>query len=279
MAIKTSVRTVYGALVQNALRWNTKLRILPNSTLNQKFVVAADALPYDTDKVTSQYFVLGINGVEYIPFQDMYKSQWRNYRPTQAALFKHIPLVMRRMTEPLSPTERNNLRLRVIEVHNGVSYECWYARLTGHDETPADAEKRTVINNVITPDNWSPALSDLNPTPESLDPNAPVENGRSYIAVSKKVKIILTPADIQELINSATIKFGDPNLADISELAICSGVDRRIPGDFNGTQQNYIESIYTQINDFMRVRFSAPDSLGGKELDLDIGTSEPMFID
>lgn len=279
MSVKTSVRTVYGSLVMNALRWNTKLRILPNSTLNQKFKVQADALPYDTEKVTTQYFVLGVNGLEYVPFQDMYMREWRYYSPTQAALYRHIPLVMRRLTEPLSIEERKDLRLRTIESHNGVDYECWYARLTGHNDTPAEVEKRTEINGVISPDAWSPSLNDLNPNPQQLPPDSPVENGRTYQAVTKKFQIHLSPGDIQELLNSAQIKFGDANLANITELGICSGVDRRVPGDFNGIQQNYVEAIYTQINDFMRVDFSAADSLAGKDLELDAGTSEPNFIE
>ena len=279
ISVKTSVRTIYGSLVQNALRWNTKLRILPNSTLNQKFNIQSDALPYDTEKVTTNYFVLGVNGLEYVPFQGMYKREWRYYSPFQAALYRHIPLVMRRVTEPLSPQERINLRLRSVENYNGVDYECWRARVTGHNDLPAEVEKRTEINGVITPDNWSPPLEALNPNPQLLPPDTPVVNGRTYMAVTKKFQIVLSPSDIQELLNAAQSRFGDPHLATSTALGSWSGGARRGSGEFNGTQQNSTESIYTQSNDFLRVDFSASDSLGGKTLDLDAGTAEPNFIE
>ena len=278
MTTKTSVRTIYGALVQSALRWNDPLKILPNSTLNQKFDVLPDSLPYDGEKVYTKYLAIGLKGITIELNQGLYKVNFRNYLPSNASLFKHCPFIMRRLTEDLTPSERARYRMRKIEEFNGVSYACYYLRVIDNDGVAADAEKRQTINGLVTPDSWEPTLNDLNPNPDVIDPNQQVANGDEYLAASKKIKIVFTPDDIQELIAAVTIIYGDPGFAELSEFGLVSGVDRQTTGDFGGVSQAYTEAVYAQVNDFLRARVSAPDNLGGKILNLDAGSVEPLLL-
>lgn len=278
MTTKTSVRTIYGALVQSALRWNDPLRVLPNSTLNQKFGVLADDAPYDGEKVYTKYLAIGLKGIQIELNQGLYKVNFRNYLPSNASLFKHCPFIMRRITEDLTPSERVRFRMRVIEEYNGVTYASYYLRVIENDGIAADAEKRRTSGGIVTSDAWEPTLNDLNPSPDVIDPNQQVANGDEYLAASKKIKIVFSPIDIQEIIAAVTIIHGDPGFAELSEFGLVSGVDRQTTGDFGGISQNYTEAVYAQINDFLRTRISAPDNLGGKILNLDAGSVEPLLL-
>lgn len=278
MTMKTSVRTIYGALVQSAGRWGGNLRILPNSTLNQKFAVHADAYPYDGERVVTKYLGIGIKGIDIELVRGLYKINFRNYLPSMASLFEHVPFLMRRVSEDLTPQERARFRLRVIREYNGVFYACYFLRVLEDDGVPAISEKRITINGTIIPNVWEPTLADLNPSPIVIDPNQQIANGNEHLAASKKMQLVFSPADIQEIISAITIIYGDPGFAELSEFGLFSGVDRSVPGDFNGMTQNYTEAIYAQVNDFLRTRVSCPDSLGGKIINIDAGTVEPLLL-
>lgn len=277
--MKTSVRTVYGALMQTALRYGDPLRILPNSTLNQKLGFAQEALPYESEQVRTKYLAIGLKGIEItLATNGLYKVSFRNYLPNNASLFQHCPFAMRRLTEDFEPSERQHLRGRRVEEHNGVRYAAYYLRVLENDGQAASAEHRVVRNGVVSSNGWSPALSDLNPVPMTVNPNEVIANSDEYLAASKKIQIIFTPNDIQEIINAVTIIYGDPDFAELSEFALVSGVDRRIAGDFGGVTQQYDEAIYAQVNDFLKTRISCPDSLGGKILNIDAGSVEPLLL-
>lgn len=278
MTMKTSVRTIYGALVQSAGRWGGNLRLLPNSTLNQKFAVQAEALPYDGERVVTKYLAIGIKGIDIELVRGLYKINFRNYLPSMGSLFEHVPFIMRRESEDLTPQERARFRLRVIREYNGVRYVCYFLRVLENDGVPAMSEKRVTINGIISPTVWEPTLDDLNPTPDQIDPNQQVGNGNEHLAASKKLQLVFTPTDIQEIISAVTIIYGDPGFAELSEFGLFSGVDRSVAGDFGGMVQNYTEAIYAQVNDFLRTRISCPDSLGGKIINVDAGTVEPLLL-
>lgn len=278
MTFKTSVRTIYGSLVQSAGRWGTALRQLPNSTLNQKFQFQPDAKPFEGERVTSKYLAIGLKGVTIERHDGRFLVNFRNYKSSQGALFDHIPFIMRPLDNPLTPEERAPYRGRVIKEYNNRLYELYYLWAFEDDMTPAISEKRTYVGQTITADPWEPTLSDLNPDPDALIPDEPVGNGKEHLAASRKMQWVFTPAMIQEIMECCNIIHGNPNFAELSEFGLVSGVDRRVTGDFGGIQSQYTEAIYAQINDFIRTRISAPNSLGGKIINIDAGSVEPLVL-
>ena len=98
-----------------------------------------------------------------------------------------------------------------------------------------------------------------------------------YIAATAKVPFILLENDIDELLNVANVIYGDPNYAIISELGLCSGVDRIVTGDFNGVSTSYTDAIGVQIVDFMSVFYPVAFSNKQVNLTLDVGDVSPLL--
>jgi hypothetical protein len=82
---------------------------------------------------------------------------------------------------------------------------------------------------------------------------------------------------ISEILNAATVLYGDPDYAWLSEFGLCSGVDMALPGNFNGTTQNYTEAVGTQISVFMST--NSPMRYEDKDLTLNFnfGSLNPML--
>lgn len=276
--MKKSTRTIYGATLAAAQRSNEALPILPKSTLNEKFEVFKNELPANGEMPLVNYLAIGLNGrVMELTANGLYKSTAREYEPSWASLLKHIPFIMRPVDADLTASERSMYRMRRIEEHDGQHYACYYLRkqdLTAH---PLRVEKRVVINGIVTPSAWEPSLSDLNPQPLSPNPNNVMTTGNDYLSVSKKVPVVFTPTEIQEIMNCSNIIYGSPDYANVSELAVVSGIERTLVGDFNGTARDYAEVIYAQVCDFVKTFFSCPDSLDGATVNLDIGSNEPLL--
>lgn len=277
--MKKSTRTIYGALLQTAQRFQQALPILPNSTLNQKFEVFQDLIPGVDEMPFTQYFAIGLKGVTIdIGVDGLYVTKYREYDPRWASLLSHVPFVMRRVSEDLTPAERVPYRMRHIEVHNGVTYAAYYLKKLVLDTTAVGAEYRTIVNDIVTSNAWEPTLANLNPTPLAPNPNQVIMTGDDYVSATKKLQLVFTPNDIQEIMDAVNIIYGNPDYANITEVALVSGVDRVVTGDFNGIPSGYTEAIYAQVNDFVKTSISCPNALKGQTIDVDAGSNEPLLI-
>ena len=277
--MKKSTRTVYGALLQTAQRFKQPLPILPNSTLNQKFGVFQDLVPGVNEMPFTQYFAIGVKGVTVdITTNGLYVTKYREYDPRWGSLLAHVPFLMRRVQEDITPAERVSYRMRKVEVHNGITYVAYYLKKLNLDTTAVGAEYRTIINDIITSSAWTPTLANLNPEPMTVNPNQVIRTGDDYISATKKIQLVFTAGDIQEIMDAVNIIYGDPGYANITELALISGLDRTVTGDFNGISAGYTEAIYTQVNDFVKTSISCPNALNGQIIDIDAGSNEPLLI-
>lgn len=277
--MKKSVRTIYGALLDTAKRFNEPLPILPNSTLNQKFGVSEletiriDEFPH------TQYFAIGLKGTDIKMDTDgLYVTKYREYNPRWASLLGHVPFVMRPVGNDLTAQERLNYRMRRIEEHNGQQYVAYYLRKLDASQGSVGVEHRKLIDNNIVPSAWEPTLADLNPTPITANPNQVIRTGDDYLSAVRRFELNFTPNDIQEIMDAVNIIYGDPDKANLTEFALVSGVDRSVQGSFNGTLQNYTEAIYAQVTDFVKSTISCPNALLGTKIFLDAGSNEPLLI-
>ena len=84
----------------------------------------------------------------------------------------------------------------------------------------------------------------------------------------------LTGSEVNEIINAAAIIYGDPAYAIISEIGICSGVDKTID---LGNGVTFNEAVAVQICTFINtihILNATPDGVGGT---LQLGSSEPIY--
>ena len=276
--MESVTRTVHSAYLQTCQLLGLPVVIKPNSTLNQKFDINADMAISETDKLTMKYVTIGngghkvSTGVNGIPVPEPVQ-----HTPRDAALYNHLPFVLRLPSNDLTANQRAKYRLRKHEVHDGVNYVAYYLKVLDMAATVPQLELRTVVNGVTTATPYVPTLSDLNPTPPAIGSGGVIVSTGDYIAATAKIPFVMTPDDINELLNVANVIYGDESYSIISEIGLCSGVDRSVTGDFNGTTTGYTEAIGVQVCNFIGAFFAAKFSNNGINILFDAGSSEAML--
>ena len=76
----------------------------------------------------------------------------------------------------------------------------------------------------------------------------------------------------------ANIIYGDENYAIISEIALCSGVDRSVSVQNGSSQLSYTEAIAVQVSDFVSCFHPMSFLNTSFTLGLDIGAVEPLVV-
>ena len=66
-------------------------------------------------------------------------------------------------------------------------------------------------------------------------------------------------------------------MAVISEVGLCTSIDRVVNGDFNGTIMGYTDAIYCQVANWMTTEFPAYAYNQGTTFTVDIGSNEPLL--
>jgi hypothetical protein len=94
--MKNTVRTIYGAYLQNCMFYGEQPVIMPNSTLNQKFDVAKDQLLKKGEFPVGQYIAIGLNGATREPNANgRLVTKYREYIPSWGSLLEYFPFIMR----------------------------------------------------------------------------------------------------------------------------------------------------------------------------------------
>lgn len=272
-------RTVYGAQLQTCLLLNLPLVIQPNTTLNQKFGVLPTTAIATTDKPAMRYVAIGNGGHKSVTGAEGISAPYPiQHNPTDAVLFKHLPFILRDITNDITATQRANYGLRRAETHDGKSYIAYYLKRLDYTDVVAKLTFKTVENNITTTTDFIPNSSSQDPTPPALSNTGVNVTTGSYIAATAKIPFILTESEISELLDVATIIYGNDNYAIISEIALCSGVDKVVAVDAGGANPfNMTEVIGAQVVSFISTYFSCKFDNSGISVLLDCGASEPLF--
>ena len=82
-----------------------------------------------------------------------------------------------------------------------------------------------------------------------------------------------------EVLNAATILYGSEAYALISEIAMCTGVDRSVTGtDGAGGTFSYDEAVNVQVCHHVSTLQPMRAQRDGFRLTFDVGATEPMFV-
>lgn len=271
------VRAAASALIRTATAVGKPVIPPANSTLNQKFDVQASIALTETEIPVNKYVFIGngghrmITGAGGVSYPEVIRHLARH-----SGLYNHLPFVMRLVTDDIPATQRAQYRIRKIETHDQKSYVCYYGKLLDTSATTPALELRTITDGVTTSQPFNYTLSDLSPTPPAAGSSGVTDTEGDYIASTAKIPFIMTAADVDEFLNVANILYGTDNLAIISEIALASGVDRAVSGDFNGTSASYTEVIGCQINSFIGLFFAAKFNNNGLRVNFDLGSVEPL---
>lgn len=269
------VRSVYGAALQTAMLLGVPHEIKPNTTLNERFDVEKNAVHPEGVWPRVGYFCIGngghmlSSGVDGIPFV---KS--RQHEATNANLFKPLPFVLRPITNDLTPIQRAKYAMRRQETHGGQLYYAYYLKRMDNASLDVTMQTRIIDKGITTTSDFVPSTADLVPQPVALPNTGAIPVTSTYITVSTLLALNLTAEDCKELLDVASIMYGDQNYAIISEIGLCSGVDKVLALN-DGS--NYKESIATQIVSFISAFHQVAFTASGISGLFDIGSNEPLM--
>lgn len=272
------VRTGIASLTQTTQYIGKQLKILPNSTLNQKLNINQDILPVSTEIPVVRYLAIGNGGHGFIiGGNGRVKWQAKHHTVKHTAMYNQLPFVLRLPEEDLTASERLRYRLRRLETHNGVTYVAYYLRVLDLNTTEPLLELRHVEDGVTTSTPYEPTIEDLNPVPPVLVAGEAVTTTGDYLASTAKIPFRMSAEEVEEFVNAVKIIEGEDGYAVISEVATVSGIDKSVTGDFNGSQQSYTDVIYAQITSFISTAWVMEYQTDGITLTIDVGNVEPLL--
>ena len=273
-------RTIYGAALQTAQMLGIPLVIPANSTLNEKLSIQANATLGLNERPIVKYMTIGISGhrarvgSDNIPLIESIQHE-----PTDAASYRMLPFAVRLPDNDIPSQYATRYALRRLETINSVQYIVYYMRRLDYTNVNLQMQKKTVNNNTTTSVEFVPNSDNLNPIPPALSNSGVNTITAQYVNVSAPVSVMLDTFDATEILNAAQIIYGSEDYAFISEIALCSGVDRSVtvtdPGNVSKT---YSEVIAAQVHTHINALQPLTSQRDGFTAVLDIGAVEPMFI-
>lgn len=309
--MRTICRTAYGSKLQTAQYFNLPHVIEENATLNQWVptinkngmvaeptgiqprlttgaVTAFSLQSYnptlDTNDLKAKYLAIGNMGLKNFTPADQNSPPYTGVIPHMArhsGLYGMIPFALCLPGNDLLPVERANYRFRVWVKINNQQYIAYFLRLIAPTNQSVEIKYVTVNNGVKTEQAFTPTQNDLlNPTKPGT-PGAPILTTGDYISVTAPIDVILTPVEVQRLIDVADILYNNPDQAIISEMAICHGLDKSCYHSFDGTTINTTtplpEAIGVQVSSYLSANYPLVYSEKGLEVNLNVGAVEPLY--
>lgn len=277
--MESVTRTVYSSYIQTCMLLDIPPVYPQNTTLNEKFGIQSGTLPTQQERPKLGYYCIGnrghqlVVGTEGIP-----KPEPVQHRATDAALYGHIPFVLREITDDLTSVERARYALRREEQHNGETYIAYYLRRLDLTNVTPMMNYKVVVDGVETTTPFVPNSSNLNPTPPQIGNTGVNVTSGEYVSASAILALSLTETDANELINVARILYNDEFYSIISEIGLCTGVDKivQVQGSQGGSF-NFNEAIGVQIASHIPAMIPMKFSNTGTDVTLAVGATEPLF--
>lgn len=270
-------RTCYSAYLQTSKYLGlSPFRVLPHTTLNEKFNIQSGIAPAVGESPNVRYLVIGNMGHYTVKGPDG-SDETTNYihRANDAALYNQIPFVMREVNDDIPSDRRDTYCLRTTETVGGKNYIVYYGRRLNMTGIQPQLLELTVINGIITATPYTPTVDDLNPVPPVISTSGTVIGSNKTVSASAIVKVSLSAEEIRDITNAYRIRTGSTRSPTISEMGLCSGVDRRVTAA--GTNFQYNEVIACQVNVFIATNHPIGYNSSGLDLTFDIGGVEPML--
>ena len=272
-------RTVYGSFLQTCMKLGIPHTIPPYTTLNEKLGIQSGVMPSPGVYPTVGYFAIGNKGHQtQIGADGIGLNVAAQHRATDAALFNQMPFVLRSVNDDLTSAERANYALRRVETHGGEQYVAYYLRRIVKTGIVAGMQYRANVDGTIVVTPFVPTADNLNPTPVEIPSGGVGTVSGDFVTVMADTDVGLTAWEVAEFLRVAEIIYGDSNYAIISEIALCSGVDKVVTITPSvGVPFNFNEAIGVQITTHIAVLNLASSSNDGIARILGLGTNDPLF--
>jgi hypothetical protein len=277
--ISPITRTAMASLLQTNLLSGDKHVPPAYTTLNELFQISQNGVIGDDENPSFGYYAIGNRGHTSSVVDDddiiinLYKHQ-----PSDAACWNHIPFVLREEANDLSADQRLNYGLRRVEQYNNKNYFAYYLKRVPVAQSPAKVQRTVITNGVANTTDYVYDSNNLNPKRPVTLPDEATTTAAEFLAVTKPVSVVFGDFDVAELLNVAVVKFGTESRAIISEIALCSGVDRTIPTTTGGGAPiNFKEVLACQVLTFISTYRQMTIDNRGFTMDLELGATEPLL--
>lgn len=272
-------RTFAGAFLQTHQVMGLPITVPQHTTINEKLSIFADLQLGVNEVPKMRYLTIGNRGHKLTTGTDGFPLlDNEQHKATDAGLFNFFPFVLRPADADLSGTERAKYGLRRVENIGGVDYVAYYAMRLDMTNVVPKGVMKTIVNDVTTSVDYIPQSSDLSPVPVDIANGGAVTLQGKYICVVAELTVVLTPEEVQEILDAALIKHNNVKYAMISELGLTSGVDRSVnTTDHLGGTLTYNEIVAAQIFTHVATIVPMQAQTQGFSLTLDVGATEPLF--
>lgn len=249
-----------------------------NTTLNQKFDIQAGAVIQPTMRPILKFYTIGIGGHSYsMGPNDIPLSQIVDHSSGDAALFKHLPFVIRPINDDLTSGERSRYCLRKVITVDSVNYYAYYGKRLNMVGVEPRMTKRTIVDDQTEVEDYVYTESNLSPTPASIPNTEAVTTSNEYLATSAIVPMPFTEQDVAELYNVAEVLFGDRRMAIISEFGFCTGVDADVSITTSAGNVQFKEVIGAQIAAIISGHYELVFNSKGFDFNLEVGAVQPLL--
>jgi hypothetical protein len=270
-------RTLASSYLQTCLLMNANFVLTPETTLNELYAIQNGVAPISTP--TLGYFAIGNGGHKItVGANGIPLTLPVQHAATDAALYNGLPFILRPINNDIDTASQANYALRRIETHGGNQYIAYYLKRLPVAGIAPTMQSINTVNGVSTAAIYTPTSANLNPTPPALNSAGVNLVSGNYVAASANMNIALSANDVAELLNVATVLYGDPAYAIISEVALCSGLDKVVQSATYGNATiPFKEAIAVQVISFINTYFALSFNSTGLDILLDCGSSEPLF--
>ena len=257
---------MYGIRLQNYLSLGLPYQPLINTTLNEKFIINQDYIVPDNVYPKTNVIVIGTDFNPTNSDLTRVNLKLSPHTPLDAALFKHIPFYLRKLTDvkEYPPSDHYVLR-KEITIDNETYLAC-YGYHTNDIVYKGDIVKYANIDtdyvNITkvetnTGEYLSPTLRDNLDIDKSLD---------YFLGNFFKLAFFFDSKELIEIGNSFDILYPNQSLRRITEIGVCSSI--YLEGDN--------EVVATTIDYFLDSDFNIDDKIkeGNMEFYLEVGNSE-----
>lgn len=277
--MQNATRTVYGAYIQSCLLLGIPPTYPEHSTLNEKLGIQSGVLPTADQFPRLRYYTVGNRGHQLVVGANgIPKPEPVQHRATDAALYGHMPLVLRPVSNDLTAGERAKYALRREETHEGVRYAAYYLRRLDMTNVVPSMEYKVVSGGTEQTSPFVPNSSNLNPTPPQVNNTGVNLTSGDYVSASARLSLSISEAEASELLNVAKVIYDDEGYAIISEIGLCTGVDKvvQVTSSAGGTF-NFNEAIGVQIASHVDGLYPMVFASTGVQIALNVGAAEPLL--
>lgn len=277
--MENSIRTIYAAALQSCMFRKQPYEVLEYTTLNEKLGVQPRIYPDGNTYPSLGYWAIGKGGHTFTNDQTNFAlAKQVTHQATDAALYDQLPFVLRQIDNDIDSAQRARYALRKTLVVDGITYVAYYLKRIPMSQNPSIIELVTFQNGMPTPTPFVPTTANLNPVKTTASNVGANYVSNDYVTNTNKLPLVMTEDDMQELMAACVVLYGSADYAIISEIALCTGVDKIITvNPDTGISFNFLEAISVQVASFLSTFKVGAYTNGGMELVVDFGSNDPLF--